>query len=182
MAVKPSVSLVPLKENKAIGAELEKLAESLGTDLQHKVNLWNVGDEPVIQGEMQGCAYAVKLLSHGVGWPGLARVPSISLIVTLPEGNKYRWKMQKVEGMTQIFNVPGEAKHLDEGILLQQNQVDEVLTLELGEFLAEAELDYFFHIMKDRIVLSTYRAYQHELYRFLLEHMVQAAQALAVLA
>ncbi len=78
----------------------------------------------------------MKLLSHGVGGPGLARVPSISLIVTLPEGNKYRWKMQKV---------------------------------------------YFFHIQLDRIVITTYRAYRHELYFFLLEQMVKTAQALATL-
>lgn len=182
MVLKPGMSLVPLKENKAIGAELEKLAESLGTDLQHKANLWNVGDEPAIRGELQGFAYAVKLLSHGVGWPGLARVPSISLIVTLLGGNKYRWKMQNVEGMTQIFNVPGEPKHLDEGILLEQSQLDEVLPLELREFLTESSLDYFFHIQLDRIVISTYRAYRHELYLFLLEQMVKTAQALATLA
>lgn len=181
MIVKPTIALVALKENKAIGAELEKLAQSLGAELRQKVNLWNVGDEPIIAGELQGFAYEVRLLSHGVGWPGLARVPSISLMVSLPEGNKYRYKMQNVEGMTQIFNVPGEAKHLDEGQLLDENQVEEVLPLALREYLAESGLDYFFHILKDRIVVSTYRAYQHELYEFLLEQMVQTAQALTAL-
>lgn len=182
MIVKPTIALVALKENKAIGAELEKLAESLGTELRQKVNLWNVGDGPILQGTLHGFAYEVKLLSHGVGWPGLARVPSISLILNLPEHSKYRFEMQNSKGMGLIFHIPAKPKHLDEGIPLDPSQVDEVLPAELREFLAETDLDYFFNIQQDRIVMSVYRAYQQELYLFLLEQMAKTAQALVELA
>ncbi len=77
---------------------------------------------------------------------------------------------------------PAEAKQLNAGISLEPSQVDEVLPRELREFLNESGLDYFFTIQLDRIVMSTYRAYQHELYVFLLDQMVKVAQALARLA
>lgn len=182
MKVELSMPLMPVKENRAIGAELERLAERLGTELKDKVNLWNLGDEPIMEGQWQGFSYAVKLLSHGVGWPGLARVPSISLILYLLKGNRYHFEQHNTEGMAMIFRTPAEAKQLDAGITLEPSQVEEVLPSELRGFLNESGLDYFFTIQLDRIVMSTYRAYQHELYVFLLDQMVKAAQALARLA
>lgn len=181
VAVKTSVPLVTVKDIKAMGVELEQLAECLGTELSSKVSLWNAGDDPIMKGEIRGFSFAVRLLSHNVGWLGLSRVPSISLILSLPEHNKYRFEKHNSEGMSLIFHVPAKPKHLDEGILLDPSQVDEVLPAELREFLAETDLDYFFNIQQDRIVMSVYRAYQQELYLFLLEQMAKTAQALAAL-
>lgn len=182
VAVKLNVPLAPMKDAKTIGAELEQLAECLGTELSSKVSLGNAGDEPIMQGQIQGFSFAVRLLSHNVGWLGFSRVPSISLILNLSEHNKYRFEKHNSEGMSLIFHIPAKPKHLDEGILLDPSQVDEVLPEELREFLAESDLDYFFNIQQDRIVMSVYRAYQQELYLFLLEQMAKTAQALAALA
>lgn len=177
-----SIPDIPLK---AVGGmanirtELERLAESTGTEVKARAGLWYYNRDPIMEGEYGGFPFKVLYQRHVAGWTGMFSISSVSLILDLPKPGKYTLKMQNKLGMRFNFYQEVKPKDPSPATDMPPEVLDEVVPTELRDFLQNSGLDYVFTIAPERIAVTVYRAYQHDFYLYLLQEMARIAATLS---
>jgi len=175
------ISFTRIESNMTLNRELASVAEWAGTKTLGKVGVWHYEGDPIIEGEVQGYSFRVLYQMHRAGYGGVIMFPSISLVMDLPKPIPYHLKMRNKVGVRLNFYV--EQFPDDPGPItdMPQELLDEVVPIELREMFLnpELELEYVFTISPEKIVITTFFAYRHEFYVYLLEQMGRMATALS---
>lgn len=184
MAVKlEEISFQNSRDHGKLNRELAKLAEWAGTKMIGKAGAWHYDGEPMMEGRVQGFPFKVYYLMHRAGFGGIIMFPSISLVMELAKPIPYKLKMRNKDGVRLNFYVEGIPEDPGPVTDMPQQLLDEVVPQELREMFRtkELELEYVFRISEKQIVISTYFAYDHKFYVYLLEQMAKMADTLSKL-
>lgn len=159
----------------AINAELESLAASLGAQIKGQFADSFFGTTPTIDAHYQGFPVRVFGMNHGMG--GRNSV-SISLIILLPQMTPYKLKMQNVVSMRYNAFVDLAQTNMSPVHNMSTELLAEFLPLTVQQDLQNTNMNFVLTLEQDRLVLTVYGAYQHQLYLNILGLLVSMADVL----
>lgn len=167
------LSPIPVPQNRT-NEELEKLAARLGATLEGRFSLsWT--SKPQIRAKYAGLTVHVIGLSTGYGGEtGTA----ISIMLKLPKPTPYSMKVQNVTSVRICFFTDLEQTDGVPVYNMDDDIARKVLPPETHQMLLLSGLPFNLIIVNDRVVLTVYGSYQHEVYLELLEILSRVCTSL----
>lgn len=166
--------LAPVSSSQA-NKELKLLAAELDSALQGQFSADMFSATPKIEAEYKGFPVWVAGMNHGIFGYDI----SVSLIVLLPRPTDYRLKLQNVVSVRHSFFVDIEnLANVEPYHNMDEDLLEKVLPYALLQYLQESKIDFVITITADRVVLSMYGLYDHQVYLSLLDILIDMARAL----
>lgn len=159
-----------------INSVLITLTNKLSGTLENKFTSGFYSQSPLIDGQHNG--YACRVIGMASPNSGLTKGISMSLVVQLPKQTQHRLRAQNLTALRYSFYVGYERVEATPEHNMSDDVAAKVFPTELHYELLRSGLNFILTVKQDRITLTTYGIYKHELYIALFDALTAMASAL----